>query len=71
MNKEEFLKEILEACAFFHWEFYGTYKNYQIVAVTPSFIQISIIHFHAKEQWAEVVDFDNDEGLIDKMLDKL
>jgi hypothetical protein len=71
MNKEEFLKEILEACAFFHWEFYGTYKNYQIVAVTPSFIQISIIHFQAKEQWAEIVDFDNDEGLIDKMLDKL
>ena len=71
MNKEEFLSEILEACAFFHWEFYGTYKNYQIVAVTPSFIQISILHFQAKEQWAEVVDFDNDEGLIDKMLDKL
>ena len=71
MNKEEFLKEILEACAFFHWEFYGTYKNYQIVAITPSFIQISIIHFQAKEQWAEVVDFDNDEGLIDKMLDRL
>lgn len=71
MNKEEFLSEILEACAFFHWEYYGTYKNYHIVAVTPGFIQISIIHFQAKEQWAEIVDFNNDEGLIDKMLDKL
>jgi len=71
MNREEFLSEILAACALFHWEIYGAYKNYQIVAVTPSFIQVSIIHFEAKEQWAEVIDFANDQDLLDKMLDKL
>ena len=71
MTRDEFLHDVIDACAFFHWEYYGAYKNYQIIAVTSSFIQISIIHFDSKEQWAEVVDFNNDEGLIDKMLDKL
>jgi len=71
MTRDEFLHDVIDACAFYHWEIYGAYKNYQIIAVTSSFIQISIIHFDSKEQWAEVVDFNNDEGLIDKMLDKL
>jgi len=71
MTRDEFLHDVIDACAFFHWEYYGAYKHYQIIAVTTSFIQISIIHFDSKEQWAEVVDFNNDEGLIDKMLDKL
>lgn len=71
MTRDEFLHDVIDACAFYHWEISGAYKNYQIIAVTSSFIQISIIHFDSKEQWAEVVDFNNDEGLIDKMLDKL
>ena len=71
MNRDDLLNDILAACAFYHWEISGAYKHYQIVAITSSFVQISIIHFDSKEQWAEVVDFDNDEGLIDKILDKL
>ena len=71
MNRDDLLKDIIDACAFYHWEISGAYKHYQIIAVTSSFIQISIIHFDNKEQWAEVVDFQNDKGLIDKMLDRL
>jgi hypothetical protein len=71
MTRDDFLNDIIDACAFFHWEIYGAYKHYQIIAVTSSFVQISVIHFDSKEQWAEVLDFQNDEGLIDKMLDRL
>lgn len=71
MNKADFLAEVLEACALFHWEVNGAYKHYQIIAITHNFVQISIIHFEAKKQWAQVVDFDNNDELIDKMLDEL
>jgi len=71
MNRDDFLNDIIDACAFFHWEIYGAYKHYQIIAVTSSFVQISVIHFDSKEQWAEVLDFQNDEKLIDNMLDRL
>ncbi len=71
MTRDEFLNDIIDACAFYHWEIMGAYKHYQIIAVTSSFVQISVIHFDQKEQWAEVLDFQNDEKLIDNMLDRL
>ena len=71
MTRDEFLNDIIDACAFYHWEITGAYKHYQIIAVTSSFVQISVIHFDQKEQWAEVLDFQNDEKLIDNMLDRL
>ncbi len=71
MNRDDLLNDILDACAFFNWEVNGAYKHYQIIAITHNFVQISIIHFEAKKQWAEVVDFDNNDELIDKMLDEL
>ena len=71
MTRDEFLNDIIDACAFYHWEITGAYKHYQIIAVTSSFVQISVIHFDQKEQWAEVLDFQNYEGLIDEMLDRL
>lgn len=71
MTRDEFLNDIIDACAFYHWEIMGAYKHYQIIAVTSSFVQISVIHFDQKEQWAEVLDFQNDDKLIDNMLDRL
>ena len=71
MTRDEFLNDIIDACAFYRWEIMGAYKHYQIIAVTSSFVQISVIHFDSKEQWAEVLDFQNDEKLIDNMLDRL
>ncbi len=71
MNKENFLKEVLNACAMFHYEIMGAFRHYTIKAYTTHFVQISVIHVDQKEQYTEVYDFENNEDLIDEMLYKL
>ena len=71
MNKEEFLEEVLESCSFYHWEFNGIYKHYEIVSITQNFVRVSVISWGFETGYAEVIDFQNDEQLIYDMLDNL
>jgi hypothetical protein len=71
MTKDDFLEQILEACSAYHWEFNGTYKHYEIASITSHIVSITVISFGYDAGYADMVDFQNDEDLIDKMLDKL
>lgn len=71
MTRDDFLEEVLEACEFFHWNVLGVYKYYQIVSITNNFVCISVIHYCEKESYAQVLEFQNDESLIDNMIEVL
>lgn len=71
MTKDEFLEQILEACSAYHWEFNGTYKHYEIASITSHVVSITVVSFGFDNGYADIVDFQNDEDLIDKMLEKL
>jgi hypothetical protein len=71
MTKDEFLEQILEACSAYHWEFNGTYKHYEIASITSHVVSITVVSFGFDNGYADIVDFQNDEELIDKMLEKL
>ena len=71
MNKDEFLEEVLEACGYYHWEVEGVYKHYEIVAITQNFVRVSVISWGFDSGYAEAIDFQNDENLIDDMIDVL
>tara|TARA_R110002012_G_scaffold152094_1_gene312023 strand:- start:3670 stop:3885 length:216 start_codon:yes stop_codon:yes gene_type:complete len=71
MTKDEFLEQILEACSAYHWEFNGTYKHYEIASITSHVVSITVVSFGFDSGYADIVDFQNDEELIDKMLEIL
>ena len=71
MDKEGFINQVLEACSAYHWEFEGTYKHYELVAITQNFVRVSVISWGFDSGYAEVIDFQNDEELIDDMLNNL
>jgi len=71
MTRDDFLEEVLDACEFFHWNVLGVYKYYQIVSITNNFVCISVIHYCEKESYAEVLEFQNDESLLDAMIEVL
>jgi|TARA_R100000084_G_scaffold102584_1_gene58260 hypothetical protein len=71
MTKDEFLEQILEACSAYHWEFNGTYKHYEIASITSHVVSITVVSFGFDSGYADIIDFQNDEDLIDKMLEKL
>ena len=71
MTRNDFIEEVLEACSAFHWEFNGIYKHYELVAVTTNFVRVSVISWGFETGYAECLDFQNDEGLIDELLEKL
>jgi hypothetical protein len=71
MTRNEFLEDILKACEFYYWNVLGVYKYYQIVSITNYFVCISVIHYCEKESYAEVLEFQNDEELIDNMIEVL
>ncbi len=71
MTKDEFLEQILEACSAYHWEFNGTYKHYEIASITSHVVSITVVSFGFDSGYADIVDFQNDEDLIDKMLEIL
>ena len=71
MTKDEFLEQILEACSAYHWEFNGTYKHYEIASITSHVVSITVVSFGFDNGYADIVDFQNDEELIDKMLEIL
>jgi len=71
MTRDDFLHEILEACSFYWWEVQGIYTHYEILAITPHFIEIHKIHWGFDDGYAEVLQFANNELLIDEMLNTL
>lgn len=71
MNKYQFIKEIFNACSNFHWEFTGTYKHYEISVITDHYISISVISWGYDEGYAERLDFENDEFLLDNLISVL
>lgn len=71
MTRNEFLKDVLEACSFFSWEINGVWKHFDIVLISTNIIKISVVSWGFDEGYTEVVEFQNDETLIDSMLDKL
>ena len=71
MTKDEFLEQILEACSAYHWEVNGTYKHYEIASITSHVVSITVVSFGFDSGYADIIDFQNDEDLIDKMLEKL
>lgn len=71
MTRNDFLDEVLDACSFYWWEIHGVYCHYEIVSVTSHFVQISKIHWGFDSGYAEVVDLENNEDLIDKMIEVL
>lgn len=71
MNKAEFLEEVLEACSAYAWEFEGVYKHYELVAITQNFVRVSVISWGFDSGYAEVIDFQNDESLVDEMINNL
>jgi len=71
MSKKDFLQEILDACALFHYEVMGAFRYYTIKAYTTHFVQVTVIHVCQEHQYTEVFDFENNECLIDEMLTKL
>lgn len=71
MSRDEYLEEVLEACSFYHWEFEGIYKHYELVSITQNFVRVSVISWGFDSGYAEVIDFQNDQDLIDDMLNVL
>jgi hypothetical protein len=71
MSKDEFLEQILEACSAYHWQIHGVYKHYEIAAITAHVVSITVISWSINNGYADMIDFQNDDELIDKMLDRL
>ena len=71
MTRDDFIVEVLEACSAYHWEFNCIYKHYELVAVTTNFVRISVISWGFETGYAECIDFQNDEELIDNLLNTL
>lgn len=71
MTRDDFIIEVLDACANFHWEFNGVYKHYELVAVTNNFVRISVISWGFETGYAKCLDFQNDINLIDDLLNTL
>ena len=71
MTRDDYLQDVLDACSFFHWEILGIYKYYQIVSISDLYVQISIIHYSKDDNYAQVLDFDNNESLIDQLISVL
>jgi hypothetical protein len=71
MNKEGFINQVLEACSLYAWEFEGIYKHYELVSITQNLVRVSVISWGFDSGYAEVIDFQNDQDLIDDMLNVL
>ncbi len=71
MTRNDFLQEILEACSFFHFEMDGIWKHYEITSITNNIVKISVASLGFDNGYCEDLEFQNDETLIDKMIDKL
>ena len=71
MTRNDFLLDVLDACAAFHWEFNGVWKNYEIDTITTNLVNITVLSWGYDGGYAEEVQFQNDETLIDTILEKL
>ena len=71
LDLHEKLIDVLEACAVFHWEFNGVWKNYEIDTITTNLVHITVLSWGYDGGYAEEVQFQNDETLIDTILEKL
>ena len=71
MTRNEYLKEVFEACSYFWLEMADVKRHYQLLETTENTISVFVTHQDEEEAYLEVLHYDDDEHLIDDLISDL
>tara|TARA_R110000850_G_scaffold117780_1_gene234318 strand:- start:16 stop:231 length:216 start_codon:yes stop_codon:yes gene_type:complete len=71
MNRNEFIEEVIEACQNYRYEIHEQYVEYYLLAVSDEFVRIELRYFDEVGEVCTTLEFQNDEGLIDTLINEL
>lgn len=71
MNRNEFIEEVIEACQNYRYEIQEQYVEYYLLGVSDEFVRIELRYFDEHSEVCTTLEFKNDEGLIDTLINEL
>ena len=71
MTRNEYLKEVFEACSHFWLEMADVKRHYQLLETTENTISVFVTHQDEEEAYIEVLHYDDNEHLINDLISDL